>query len=101
MEESRCLGAVTSPFMVEPEMVRWARGAAGREEAPERVLVRLAAAGGRQGLGVRETGLETGTARQVFYSRRAGSGASSGTLPALCESWSLWAGTPFYAAARR
>lgn len=218
-----------SPFAVEPEMARWARGAAGHEAAPERILLRLAAAVGRKrGLGVRETELETGTARQVFHSRRAncagfaflvsglarslgieavvvdvaslvrserrggfaiihrhlavgvgkgeqlrvvdragvlsparhrfhvledrtavaiyhsnrgaelllagkleeslahlgravavdgrfepaqrnlrvacrraGAGASSGTLPALCESWSPWAGTPFYAAARR
>lgn len=220
---------IVSPFAVEPEMVRWARDTAGREEAPERILLRLAAAvGHRRGLGVGETELETGTARQVFHSRRAncagfaflvsglarslgveavivdvssivrserrgglaithrhlavgvgkgeqlqvvdregvlsperhrfhvledrtavaiyhsnrgaelllageldeslthlgraveaddrfepaqqnlrvacrraGAGASSGTLPALCESWSLWAGTPFYAAARR
>ncbi|HKV11064.1 MAG TPA: transglutaminase domain-containing protein [Thermoanaerobaculia bacterium] len=63
---------ISSPFTVEPEMVRWARDAAGREEAPERILLRLAAAvGHRRGLGVRETELETGTAREVFESRRA------------------------------
>ena len=64
--------AAAFPFAVEPEMVRWARHTAGREKAPERILRRLAsAAGGRPGLGVRETELETGTARQVFHSRRA------------------------------
>lgn len=64
--------AATSPFAVEPEMARWARDTAGREEAPERILLRLATAVGRRpGLGVRETELETGTARQVFHSRRA------------------------------
>jgi tetratricopeptide (TPR) repeat protein len=53
-------------------MVRWARDVAGREETPERILLRLAAAvGRRQGLGVREVELETGTAREVFQSRRA------------------------------
>lgn len=61
-----------SPFGVEPAMVRWAYSATGRERVPERILRRLAAAaGGDWGLGVRETELETGTARQVFHSRRA------------------------------
>src|SRR5690349_23459135 len=62
----------SSPFAVEPEMARWARDAAGREEAPERILLRLAVAvGHRRGLGVQEIELETGTAREVFESRRA------------------------------
>lgn len=66
------MATATYPFAVEPEMARWARETAGREEAPERILLRLAAAVGRRpGLGVRETELETGTARQVFHSRRA------------------------------
>jgi transglutaminase-like putative cysteine protease len=66
------MATATSPFTVEPEMAQWARETAGREEAPERILFRLAAAVGRRpGLGVRETELETGTARQVFRSRRA------------------------------
>jgi transglutaminase-like putative cysteine protease len=66
------LPEVVSPFAVEPEMARWARDTAGGEEAPERILLRLAAAvGRRRGLGVRETELETGTAHQVFQSRRA------------------------------
>lgn len=37
----------------------------------------------------------------LAHLRRAVAGASSGTLHALCESWLPWAGTPFYAAARR
>ncbi len=66
-------GAVaTSPFAVEPEMVRWARDAAGREGRPENILRRLVAAvTSEPGLGVQEAQLETGTARQVFHSRRA------------------------------
>src|SRR5262245_2280030 len=61
-----------SPFTVEPEMVRWARHMAGRSEAPESILDRLAAAVGRgRRFGLRETELETGTAREVFRSRRA------------------------------
>lgn len=67
------LATATYPFAVEPEMVRWARDTAGREQAPERILLRLASAAGRRrpGLGIRETELETGTAREVFHSRRA------------------------------
>jgi transglutaminase-like putative cysteine protease len=58
-----------SPFAVEPEMARWARDAAGRERRPERILRRVAAA--VEALGIQETELETGTAREVFHSRRA------------------------------
>lgn len=60
--------AAASPFALEPEMARWARDVVGRERTPERILSRLTAA--LRDLGVQEAELETGTAREVFHSRR-------------------------------
>ncbi|HEV8580726.1 MAG TPA: hypothetical protein VGX68_16800 [Thermoanaerobaculia bacterium] len=49
-------------------MASWARDAVGRERTPERMLRRLAWVEGRT---LRAIELETGTAREVFHSRRA------------------------------
>ena len=81
-------GAVAiSPFAVEPEMARWARDTAGRGGSPERILERLAAAVARwRSLGVRPTELTTGTAREVFHSRRANCAGFAFLVSALARS---------------